>query len=64
MDSATTAAWRHQLSMPLVSCPVSSSDRDEINTALAGNSALVDAMDENLIAKIYADLNTFITTPS
>lgn len=60
-DNGTSAAWQRQLSVPLITCPLSGTDRGQVDTALAAGSALVDAMDENLIAKIYADLDTCVT---
>lgn len=54
----TIGDFARQLSMPLLACPLSTADRDRVNAALMAASALVEAMDENILGKVYADLDT------
>ncbi len=58
------AGWARQLSVPLITCPLSGADRGQVDGALAAGSALVDAMDENLISKVYADLDVCVARGS
>jgi hypothetical protein len=57
MDDATIAGFAAQLSVHLVACPLANADRDAINAALLASSALVDAMDEQILGKVYTDLD-------
>ena len=57
MDDATIAGFAAQLSVPLINCPLDNADRDQVNAALLASSALVDAMDEQILGGVYNGLD-------
>ena len=58
IDEPTIAGFAAQLSVPLITCPLATADRDTVNAALLAGSALVDAMDEQILGKVYDSLDT------
>ena len=59
--AATIASLLQRLSVHLLENPLSPAERDEVDAALAASSGLVDAMDEAILAEIYADLDVCIS---
>src|SRR5271156_2644589 len=58
IPAATIDDLAQQLSVPLVSCPLTQDERQEVNAALLASRALVDAMDEIILGKVYDSLDT------
>lgn len=49
-----------RLSVPLVACPLTQDERAQVNAALQASKSLVDTMDETILDKVYASLDTCI----
>ena len=57
LDAATIGNFERQLSVRLTSCPLADNERDQVNAALLAGSNHVDAMDETILANVYAGLD-------
>jgi hypothetical protein len=53
-------AWVKALSVHVVGNPLTPADATAVNAALLKHSAMVDAMDENILAKVYTGLDKAI----
>lgn len=60
MAAADIATLAQALSVPLLTNPLSAADTQRINGALLSSSALVDAMDEAILAKVFAGVDACI----
>jgi len=58
MDEATIAGFARQLAVPLLANPLAAADTEAVNAALRASAALVDAMDEGILAGVYDSLDT------
>ena len=59
-DAAASLVQR--LSVPLIVNPLDPAETQQVNDALAASSRLVDAMDEAILHKVYASLDTCLAT--
>jgi hypothetical protein len=62
--SGTVEGLVKRLSVHLVGNPLSAAETKAVNDALLAGRAVVDAMDETILGKVYADLDTCIAKAS
>jgi hypothetical protein len=61
-SAADTSSFLNRLSVHLVSNPLTKAETDRINAALNAQQSLVDAMDEQILQKVYDDLDLCLST--
>ena len=62
IGAAAAATLVQRLSVPLIVNPLDPAETQQVNDALAASSRLVDAMDEAILQKVYASLDTCLAT--
>src|SRR4051794_31504186 len=64
VDAATINDVQQRLSVHLISNPLTTEQTARVNAALLADRAKVDAMDEGILAKVYAGLDSCLNTAS
>jgi hypothetical protein len=62
IGAAMIGDFESRLSVHLVSNPLTTAETAQINAALVAGKALVDAMDEDILGKVYAGLDSCVAT--